>query len=373
MRTGTIVGRFCLGPQIGQGAFGKIFAARDTETGLLYAIKNESATAERRTLIFETKILRRIQSSPYFPRFFDSGQYNSFDWIAMELVGPSISAVIKHTVLHKLSISTVIRASIHALRGIQSLHELGFIHRDIKPANMLIRLSKYPNQPPICLIDFGLVRIYRDQKTGQHIKPRPRTGFRGTKTYASLNAHAGNDLSRRDDLISWFYFVLDALLGDLPWKGNEDNTDIAMLKSKYDVKAAVEDVAPQLFDIWQHITSLNFEDDPNYQFILQKLNEIMSDNHIIDDDKYDWDEYMSQYRRQLTNEFGVALRIDGGADIQPYYTELGVPPTIMKEMSDKKRMYQPLLQANVPKYHGKNYSIMQYSELNEKDDKCGCC
>lgn len=373
MRTGSIVGRFCLGPQIGQGAFGKIFAARDTETGLLYAIKNESATAERRTLLFETKILRRIQESSYFPRLFDAGETNSLNWIAMELIGPSISSVLKHIEGHKLSLSTTIRAAIHAINAIQALHNLGFIHRDIKPANLLIRLSQHPHQPPICLIDFGLVRIYRDQKTGEHVKPRSRTGFRGTKSYASLNAHAGNDLSRRDDLVSWFYFVLDALLGGLPWKGVAQNMDVAIMKNRFDVNEAVGGIAPQLSEIWNYIISLKFEDDPDYQLIVNKLKEIMEEHNIHDNEPYDWNDYMEQYRRQLTNEFGVALRIDGGAEMQPYYTELGVSPVIMKEVNNKKgkkTLNQPLL----PNRHGKNYSIMQLSELNEKEESfCNCC
>ena len=121
------------------------------------------------------------------------------------------------------------------------------------------------------------------------------------------------------------------------------------MKNTYDVCSTISGVAPQLYDFWQHITSLGFDDDPDYQLISAKLFEIMESNQIVDDGHYDWDEYMEQYRRQLTNEFGVALRIDGGADIQPYYTELGVPPAVMKEVSWKSRAYQQLLQVGSPR------------------------
>lgn len=369
MRTGMNVGRYTIGPQIGQGAFGKIFAARDSETGLLYAIKNESAAAERKTLAFETKILRRIQDSPYFPRLFDSGEMNSLDWIAMELVGPSLSSILKHNESHKLSLSSGIRCGRHVLRAIQSLHSLGFIHRDIKPANVLIRLSRQSNIPPICLIDFGLCRVYLDQRTKQHEKPRQRTGFRGTKTYASLNAHSGNDLSRRDDLTSWFYFLLDTLTGSLPWKGVSSNVDVAVLKNRFDVREAVNDLAPSLYDIWCHITSLQFEDDPDYDMMVRILDDICLQNNFHEDDPYDWAEYMDKYRKQLASEFGVALRIDNGTDVMPYYSELGVPPMIMQQIDGKKgTLKSPLIRGR-----GKNYSVMQLSELNEKDDALCCC
>ena len=369
MRSGMKVGRFTIGPQIGQGAFGKIFAARDSDTGLLYAIKNESACAERKTLAFETKILRRIQECPYFPRLFDSGETNSLDWIAMELVGPSLSAIIKRQEGQKLSVSTALRTARHTLRAIEALHGLGFIHRDIKPGNILVRLSQQHNQPPICLIDFGLVRIYRDQRTQEHEKARQRTGFRGTKTYASLNAHALMDLSRRDDLISWFYFLLDIMLGGLPWKGIASNVDVATMKSKYDVADAVKDISPKLFEIWQYVTSLKFEEEPDYQLVLDRLNSIMDDKGINESDPWDWAEFMEQYRHTLANEFGVALRIDGGADVLPYYTELGVPPIIMQQIDGRKST----LRAPILRQRGRNYSFMQLSELNEKDEGWCCC
>jgi serine/threonine protein kinase len=167
---GEIVGRFVIGPQIGEGAFGKIFAARDAESGLLCAIKNESGSAGRKTLGFEIKVLRRIQGSPYFPRLFDSGQTSSFAWAAIELIGPSLASILKRQPLHLLSLSTAIRAARHSLIALHSLHSLGFIRRDIKPGNILVRVARRPDQPPLCLID--LVRIYRDQRTRVHEKQR---------------------------------------------------------------------------------------------------------------------------------------------------------------------------------------------------------
>jgi serine/threonine protein kinase len=368
MRTGATHGRFVLGPQIGQGSFGKIFAARDSETGLIYAIKYESATAERKTLAFETKILARIQNSPYVPRLFESGETDSLAWVVMELIGPSLSSVLKRIPDHKLSVSTTLRVARHSLRAIHALHDLGFIHRDLKPANLLIRLSHDPMRPPIALIDFGLVRIFRDQKSGHHERPRQRAGFRGTKTYASLNAHALTDLSRRDDLISWFYVILDIGTGSLPWKGIATDVEIAAMKNHFDVREAAEPISPRLFEIWQHIASLRFEDDPNYLALYTVLDEVCAERGIRDEDPYAWAEFVDQYRNTLAGEFGVALRIDGGSEVLPYYSELGVPPAIMQQLDQRRSVIKsPLIRAGA-----RNYSVMQASEMNE-DDERGCC
>jgi serine/threonine protein kinase len=368
MRTGATHGRFVIGPQIGQGSFGKIFAARDSETGLIYAIKYESATAERKTLAFETKILARIQTCPYVPRLFESGETNSLAWVVMELIGPSLSSVLVRLPQHKLTLSSTLRVARHSLRALHALHDLGFIHRDLKPANLLIRLSQDPLRPPVCLIDFGLARIFRDQKSGQHERPRQRAGFRGTKTYASLNAHALSDLSRRDDLISWFYVILDIGAANLPWKGLSDAANITEMKNQFDIREAVEELSPRLFDIWRHIAALRFEGDPDYGFILSVIDEICEGAGVRDDDPYDWAEFVEQYRNTLAGEFGVALRIDGGSEILPYYSELGVPPVIMQQIDNRRSVLKsPLIRSGA-----RNYSVMQASEMNE-DDERGCC
>ena len=41
------------------------------------------------------------------------------------------------------------------------------------------------------LIDFGLAKRYKDQKTGNHIPFKDKKELTGTARYASANAHAG--------------------------------------------------------------------------------------------------------------------------------------------------------------------------------------
>lgn len=65
------------------------------------------------------------------------------------------------------------------------------------------------------VIDFGLARRYLDE-TGEVLPERHDTAFRGSTTYASVFAHAGQDLGRRDDLWSWFYCVVEMVEGECP-------------------------------------------------------------------------------------------------------------------------------------------------------------
>jgi len=51
-----------------------------------------------------------------------------------------------------------------------------------------------------------------------HIPFRRGRSFIGTAKYASLNSHKNIELSRRDDLESLAYVLIELVNGHLPWK-----------------------------------------------------------------------------------------------------------------------------------------------------------
>ena len=68
------------------------------------------------------------------------------------------------------------------------------------------------------MIDFGRAKKYCDPKTGIHDPFRENVPFAGAPYFASINAHRGVALSRRDDLISLGYFLIYFLKeANLPW------------------------------------------------------------------------------------------------------------------------------------------------------------
>lgn len=83
------------------------------------------------------------------------------------------------------------------LYSIEQLHNRGFIHRDIKPSNFVVGKGK--NKSKVYMVDFGLAKMHLDVNgknfnklisyLGQPLEQRKNADFRGTVTYASLNAH----------------------------------------------------------------------------------------------------------------------------------------------------------------------------------------
>ena len=76
------------------------------------------------------------------------------------------------------------------------------------------------------LIDFGLSKEFRDPNTHLHIPLNEGLGLIGTATFASINAHLGLELGRRDSLESLAYILFYFLWGSLPWQGVAEEQDI---------------------------------------------------------------------------------------------------------------------------------------------------
>jgi len=111
------------------------------------------------------------------------------------------------------------------------LHQCGFIHRDIKPQNIVLGLEKKQASNKIYLIDFGLASQYLNEN-GQHIKPTKNyNSVVGTALFASINAHQGCEISRKDDIESLMYTLIYLLIGTLPWK----NICIGKKKERHNV------------------------------------------------------------------------------------------------------------------------------------------
>ena len=71
----------------------------------------------------------------------------------------------------------------------------------------------------IHLIDFGLTHSFVDPETNEHIPFVAVKQMFGTCRYMSVNAHEKREQSRRDDLISIGYIVINFINSGLPWQG----------------------------------------------------------------------------------------------------------------------------------------------------------
>ena len=86
---------------------------------------------------------------------------------------------------------------------LEKFHKLGFLHRDIKPSNFMVKDEE------VYLTDFGTTVPYIDDQ-GNHIKEQQQPFF-GTVEYASIRTHQNSNQSRKDDLETLGYSILDIM------------------------------------------------------------------------------------------------------------------------------------------------------------------
>ncbi|TFK42034.1 kinase-like domain-containing protein [Crucibulum laeve] len=261
-----------LGNVLGSGGYGIVYQAIEANSGRTAAIKKSrvSQKVKRTILRYESTVLQFLQGHSAIPAIYGYGQLPHFEYLAMELLGPSV----KECATGRVPVKTVVSVIEQMLSALEHVHKHGFVHRDIKPENLLCSLA---DPSKIMLIDFGISRRI-------HIKPgRPRKydpskgslRFVGTLYWSSLNAHDGIDLAPRDDLESLAYIAFFLLHGDLPWRSFSSHREPIVTRMKHirAAKAAVSgdelcaDFPPEFGYLLDYSRTLEYGRMPDYQLL----------------------------------------------------------------------------------------------------------
>jgi serine/threonine protein kinase len=150
-----------------------------------------------------------------FAKVYDFGQHNKSYYMVMDLLGPSLSELFYFSG-SRFSLKTTLMIGHQLIERLQYCHERHFIHRDIKPDNILMGLNDESHV--LHLVDMGLMKRVIDPETNEHIPHVSDKTLTGTASYASVHAHNGEELSRRDDLESVGYALIYFMNGLLPWQ-----------------------------------------------------------------------------------------------------------------------------------------------------------
>ncbi|KAI8819333.1 kinase-like domain-containing protein [Fimicolochytrium jonesii] len=263
--------------KIGSGSFGEVFAGEDVQTHEKVAIKRESSSAHVPQLQHEYTMYQELLDVVGFPRVIYGGTEGQYHVIVMEHLGPSLAALQAASPGGRLPLRTVAYCALQTLQRLRVLHERGIVFRDVKSGQFCVGRAgeDITRSPTIYMIDFGLAAWYIND-SGQHIPGKKidlKRSKTGTARYASLNVHRGKEHTRRDDIESLAYVLIELVKGRLPWSNLRALSSREGWKKTMSMKeqTLIYELASGLPDAFglllEYARELEFTDTPDYNWM----------------------------------------------------------------------------------------------------------
>jgi len=220
-RVGTLVGRYEIDSELGRGAMGVVYRARDPRIDRTVAIKTVSllglepdAEQEyRERFVVEARAAGRL-SHPRIVTIFDVAEdpHALTPYIVMEYVsGRSLEEVLR-TENGTLPLDTALQVTQELAEALDYAHAQGIVHRDVKPSNIIVAEDGHPK-----IADFGIAKL--------NAPDLPQTGRTlGTPAYMSPEQLKGDPVDGRSDLFSLGVILYQLLTRHRPFQGNSTHT-----------------------------------------------------------------------------------------------------------------------------------------------------
>jgi hypothetical protein len=213
------LGKYEIVAELGHGAMGVVYRARDPVINRLVALKTITARVADDPDVLQ-RFYREAQSAgglqhPNIITIHDMGEEGNTPYIAMELVeGENLDQLISRRAPLPLSLKLVYATQ--ACRALDYAHKRGIVHRDIKPGNVMV--SK---EGTVKVVDFGIARVLEASKT--------QTGMLiGTFAYMSPEQYQGEHADERSDIWSFGVLFYELLCYQRPFAGD---SPVSLLRS----------------------------------------------------------------------------------------------------------------------------------------------
>lgn len=225
-----LIGRYRIDRLLGEGAWARVWLARDLETLSPVAVKllksvHSADPGGHEQFDHEAAVLARLRS-PHIVRIASIEQTSTgLPFLVMEYVrGLSVRQILlRHGPLDPGSVA---RLADGVLRALKVAHAEGLVHRDIKPSNLLVTKAPGSNRPIAKVVDFGVatalsegVSSMGEDDDGMPLFCSPR--------YAAPEVLDGRPTAA-SDLYSLGIVLAEMLEGEAPWP-HEDPLDVARL------------------------------------------------------------------------------------------------------------------------------------------------
>lgn len=268
--TPTRLGRYEILDEVGKGAMGVVYLAKDPLIGRLVALKTFRSTfsvRDQEAEQFRARFIREAQSAGILshPNIVtvhdvveDAGDGLSF--IAMEYVrGTNLKMALQGD--RPFPFSRVADIVSQIAEALDYAHSQRVIHRDVKPANVILT-----EDGRVKITDFGIARLDTSNLTqeGQLL---------GTPNYMAPEQVQGKEVDHRADIFALGVVLYEMLTRHKPFQG--ENLTVVSHRIVYDQFTPLRDYAKDVPPGIEKIISKALEKDPNRRY--QRARELAED------------------------------------------------------------------------------------------------
>lgn len=237
-------GRYEVVAELGRGAMGVVYQARDPQIDRMVAVKTISLWGQEpeEEKEFRLRFLNEAQAAgrlhhPGIVSVFDVGEDpdNHDPYIVLEYVpGETLNRILARE--RKLPLAKALKLAEELADALDYAHSQGVVHRDIKPANILITAEGHAK-----IADFGIAKLNLAHFTlpGRVL---------GTPAYMAPEQLSGEGCDGRSDLFSLGVILYVMTTGMSPFQGDSATTVCFKVANREPIAASALDLnlPPQL-------------------------------------------------------------------------------------------------------------------------------
>jgi len=250
-------GRYEVVAELGRGAMGVVYQARDPQIDRLVAVKTVALSGQepdeekefRLRFGHEAQAAGRLHH-PGIVAIFDAGENpeNHDPYIVLEYVaGEALNRVLARE--KKLPLTKALQLTAEIAEALDYAHAQGVVHRDIKPGNILVTEDGHAK-----IADFGIAKLNLAHFT---IPGR----LLGTPAYMAPEQLSGEAVDGRADLFSLGVIVYAMVTGHSPFQGDSMTTVSFKVVNREPVAASALDLSlpPELDEVIARAMAKNRE------------------------------------------------------------------------------------------------------------------
>ncbi len=253
---GARIGNFEIESVLGEGGFGRVYRAQDTELGRTVALKFLTQTVNARYVeLFrrEAKALGALSKHENVLDIYSWGEYEGHLYIALEYVPFSVGDLLEQNP-DGIPLERALEIAEQSARALQFAHDYGIVHRDIKPHNILLDGP----DGPVKVADFGLT--YFAESPDQ---TRTRA-LMGSPPYMSPEQAREEVADHRSDIFSLGATIYEMLCGERAFQA--DSSLNLLNKVQEASYKSLRERAPHLPPMVHHIVEKALQRDPDQRF-----------------------------------------------------------------------------------------------------------